>query len=110
VRAAEKLRQENLVTSTVTIFFSTNRYQKDSVQYGASETEKIDFLTDDLGVIGAMAQRALKRVFRDEFYYKKAGVLLTELSSKNIMQEPLPGFGYHTSSISPSFNEDSGYD
>jgi DNA polymerase V len=93
VRAAEKLRQENLATSNVTVFFGTNRFQKDSEQYGTSETEEIDFLTDDLGVIGAMAQRALKRVFREGYFYKKAGVILTELSSKDVVQETLPGLG-----------------
>jgi DNA polymerase V len=93
IRAAEKLRQENLVTSTVTVFFGTNRFQKESLQYGASDFETVDFPTDDLGVIGAMAQRALKRVFREGYHYKKAGVILTELSSTDIIQDTLPGLG-----------------
>lgn len=97
VRGTEKLRNDNLQTASLTIFFGTNRHRRDLAQYGASETERFDPPTDDIGILGAAAQRLLSLIYREGYLYKKAGILLNELSPTSIVQESLPGMGGKTS-------------
>jgi len=92
-RGAEKLREDGLVASSVVVFFGTNKHRQDQEQYRADEIEVLDPPTDDAQTICAAAGRALARIHRDGYWYKRAGVLLQGLSPADSVQEMLPGMG-----------------
>jgi DNA polymerase V len=76
-RGAEKLREDGLVASSVVVFFGTNKHRQDQEQYRAYEMELLDPPTDDARSICAAAGRALARIHRDGYWYKRAGVMLS---------------------------------
>ncbi len=92
-RGAEKLREDGLVASSVVVFFGTNKHRQDQEQYRADEMEVLDPPTDDARAICAAAGRALARIHRDGYWYKRAGVMLLGLSPADSVQEMLPGMG-----------------
>ena len=92
-RGAEKLREDRLVASSVVVFFGTNKHRLDQEQYKADALEPLDPPTDDARLICAAAGRALRRIRRDGYLYKKAGILLQGLMPSNQIQPTLPGMG-----------------
>ena len=92
-RGAEKLREDRLVASSVVVFFGTNKHRQDQAQYRADEFEPLDPPTDDARVICAAAGRALSRIRREGYLYKKAGILLQGLTPASQLQPSLPGLG-----------------
>ena len=92
-RAAEKLREERLVASSLVVLIRTNRHRLDQLQHHADGVEILDPPTDDARLICAAAARALARVYEPGYLYKKAGVLLQGISSATTVQPSLPGMG-----------------
>ena len=88
-RSAEKLRKQHSVCASVTVFVDTNRFRTDLPQYGGSDTEHL--LTPDNAsqVLIAAACRCLNRLFRDGFAYKRAGVLLSDITDADVVQTNL---------------------
>jgi DNA polymerase V len=75
------------------VFFGTNKHRLDQEQYKADALEPLDPPTDDARLICAAAGRALRRIRRDGYLYKKAGILLQGLMPSNQIQPTLPGMG-----------------
>ena len=92
-RGAEKLREDHLVAASITVFIRTNKHRIDQEQYRADEAEPLDPPTDDARAICVAAARALARMRRDGYLYKRAGVMLGGLSSASTIQPALPGMG-----------------
>ena len=76
-RAAEKLRQQGSLASLVTVFFYTDRFQKEEPQYGNSASFSLREPTDATGVLIKAALSLAGRIFRGGYSYKKCGVLLS---------------------------------
>lgn len=85
-RAVEKLRAQNLVVQRMYVFVHTNRFREDLAQHFQSMEVKLINPTDDLRIITKMAKRCLRRIFKNGFYYKKAGVCLEDLIPKDPRQ------------------------
>lgn len=81
-RAVEKMRRQGLVAQRMHVFVHTNRFREDLAQHFQSIECSFINATDDLRVITQMAKRCLRRIFKQGFYYKKAGVCLEELIPK----------------------------
>jgi DNA polymerase V len=84
-RTAEKLREDNLVAKKITVFIQSNRFHKTDF-YNNSFTAYLpeaSYYTPDLL---AGANLALDHVYKDHIHYKRAGVLLTELTSIDALQ------------------------
>ena len=92
-RAAEKLREDGMVASSLVVFIRTNKHRIDQAQYRGDELEPLDPPTDDARVICAAAARALARIRREGYLYKRAGVMLQGLTSAEVVQPSLPGMG-----------------
>ena len=84
---SRKLRKENLIAYTLSIFIVTNKYRKDnkSSYYG--------FISDDFLVstnsyieIVKLSNKLLRKIYKKNFSYKKGGVILSKLSNKNSYQ------------------------
>ena len=85
-RAAEKLCSQGSVCGAVTVFVQTNRFRQDDLQYSNALTVPIIVPTDDTRVLAGAALHGLVRIYREGFRYKKAGVMLLDLSPKGMLQ------------------------
>ncbi len=86
---AIKLRGQGSVTRAVTVFVTTNRFREDLPQYADSYTEQLSMPTADTLEIVSAAIRALKRIYREGYSYKKSGVILTDISRADCLQQDL---------------------
>jgi len=84
-RAAEKLRGENGLAGVVTVFIMTNRF-KDEPQYGASLSCELPEASSNTPVITRYALALLKRLYKEGFRYKKAGVMLSDIIAARDLQ------------------------
>jgi DNA polymerase V len=78
-KAAERLRRARLAAGVVTVFSSTNRFSADP-QYSNSLTFELAYATDSTEELLAWTRRALERIYRSGYRYKKAGVMLNHLT------------------------------
>lgn len=78
---AVKLRKEKSAARIVTVFIRTDRFRPDLPQYSNAASVQLEVATSDVREIASAATRALKTIYRPYFGYKKAGVMLTELSN-----------------------------
>jgi len=84
--AALKLRAQGSVAGIVQVFIMTDRFRNDQPQYNPSMALPIPVPTDDSLLISQWASRGLDAIFRKGHFYKKAGVILSEISDKSLVQ------------------------
>jgi len=90
-RAAEKLREQDSLTSCLTIFIKTNSFNKTIPQYSNSFTVNIPYPTAFTPDLLRHALVALKAIYKDGYTYKKAGVYLTKITPREYVQPDLFG-------------------
>jgi DNA polymerase V len=88
-RAAEKMRRQNLCTAHVVVFIQTNRFKPREPQYFAQQAIHLTSDTADTSRLITAAQWALGRIWKAGFSYKKAGVMLLDLSHRDQAQPGL---------------------
>ena len=88
-RACEKLRREEMVAGAITVFVRTNRFNPGERHYSGAVTLQLAPLTNLTPDVQAVAFRALDSLYRDGYRYKKAGVLLSDLSPERSASQPL---------------------
>ena len=84
--AARKLREQQSLCRTVSIFLATNRHRTDLPQYNAEDTLKLTTATDDSTQIIHAVTRLLDKLFRENYQYKQAGVILGQLQHADAVQ------------------------
>ena len=84
--ASQKLRAQHSVCQSVTVFIATNRHREDMDQYKSLATDKMAVPTADTAVIAKTATRILRQIFKPHFQYKKAGIILSDLSGDDAIQ------------------------
>lgn len=72
------MRKHGLAAGVVTVFLHTNRFSKEP-QYFGSNTIQLAVPTDSTPELFHYAMRCAEEAFREEYQYKKAGVMLNEL-------------------------------
>jgi len=82
-RAAEKLRKQGAVASTMSVFLQP---PKTSPFPSKNMIVKLPYASDDSRLISAAARKAAAELFQPEQYYMKAGVGLIELTPKHLQQ------------------------
>ncbi len=80
-RAVEKIRHAGQVCRVVQVFIRTDRYDTDIAPYSISALEALMTPTADSRAVVAAALRVFERIWKGGVPYRKAGVLLMELSS-----------------------------
>lgn len=85
--AAEKLRQQNSYAGGISIFIRTSHFNVNDAQYSNSIYLQFPKETDDSILILKTAVQGLKAIYRLGYKYKKAGVMLLELTSNQLAQE-----------------------
>ncbi|CAE6709521.1 Y-family DNA polymerase [Candidatus Nitrotoga fabula] len=87
-RAAEKLRRQKSLAGSISVFLQTSLHQTEP-QYAPSLSIPLPVSTDDTSQLIKAALWGLKRIYRPEVRYQKAGVMLAELTSKAAVQQCL---------------------
>lgn len=87
--AAEKLRQQGLLATAMQVFMLTNRFNNDP-RYANQTTFEIEPTADTRALI-ANATRAAEKLWRDNYRYAKAGIVLLDLKEpRDLPAELLP--------------------
>ena len=79
-RASEKIRSDGLQAKKITTFIRSNKFNNNNKQYHAARTYDFISPSNDLFETIRLAVKALKSIYRPEIKYKKAGVLLSDLT------------------------------
>lgn len=85
-RAAEKLRRQGSAAGVLTVFLRTNRHRQDQPQYRPTASYKLLSPTADTFKLTAAALQLLKTIYKEDYYYKKAGVVLSEITTASSLQ------------------------
>lgn len=91
VNAAERLRKQGLFATEVSIFIQNGPFDQ-AAFYGKTETVFLPSPADCSITITTAAFWLLKKIYRSEVYYQKAGVMLSELVPEGWQQTDLFGF------------------
>ncbi len=78
--ACAKLRAQNSHASVIQVFLQTNRFRKDLPQYMPSFAVPLPYPTNDSLEVNRWASYLCERMFKPEYQYKKAGIMLSEIS------------------------------
>jgi DNA polymerase V len=87
-RAAEKLRQDKLITSYLYVFIRTNHFNNDAKYFG-SLGGTLPFATSYTPVMLDVAMKLLEKIFKEGYKYYKAGVYCIDLTPEHIHQQNL---------------------
>lgn len=87
--AAEKLRKDRSVASSLCVFIRTNPFKEEDPQYSGSMVVPLAIATDDTTKLVRAALLGLERIYRGGHRYKKSGVLLMGLHSGGSQQDDL---------------------
>ncbi len=85
-RAAEKLRRQHSVAATAYVYIRTNPHKEGEPQYSPGMRVALPQATNDTRVLVDAVLVCLRRIYREEFRYQKAGVMLSDISPDNIRQ------------------------
>lgn len=88
-RASEKLRVQQSLAGQVHVFIRTSPFRKTDPQYSRSITVPLRRPTCDTAKIVNAALLGLDAIFRPEYRYAKAGVMLVDLQPDTIKQHEL---------------------
>jgi len=77
--ACAKLRAQNSHASVIQVFLQTNRFRKDFPQYMPSLAIPLPTPTNDSLVVNKWASHLVELMFKPEYQYKKAGIVLSEI-------------------------------
>jgi len=83
---AEKLRKQDSACNAVMVFIHTNGFRKELPQYTRSILVQIPYPTSSSIEIGKYALIGLQKIFRKGYKYKKAGVIVMDITPENPTQ------------------------
>ncbi|MCM1032685.1 MAG: Y-family DNA polymerase [Odoribacter sp.] len=86
---SRRLREHNLAAVSISVFIRTNAFRNDLEQYINSSHRNLAEATSDTIAITEAAISCLRSVFRKGYYYKKAGILVSETIPTNAIRRSL---------------------
>ena len=78
--ACAKLRAQKSHAAVIQVFLQTNRFRKDLPQYNPSLAVPLPYPTNDSLEVNRWASYLCERMFKPGYQYKKAGIMLSEIS------------------------------
>jgi DNA polymerase V len=95
VSCAEKLRQQQTACTTILVFLQTNRHKANITQYNPQIVVKMPYPSNSSIDIVKFAIKGLKQIYRPNFQYKKAGVVVMNIVPEqnrqlNLFHSPNP--------------------
>lgn len=86
---AQKLRRQKACAISLMTFIHTNRFRDDLAQCWRNQTIPLTTPSNDTITIVTHALKALKQIYAKGYQYKKAGVIITEITSEKSVQTDL---------------------
>lgn len=83
---AEKLRKQNSNCNAIMVFIHTNEHRDDLAQYSKNIIIKLPFPSSSAIVLNKYALQGLSYIFKQGYSYKKAGVIVMDISPDNAEQ------------------------
>lgn len=87
-RGAEKLREEHSVAGVLMVFIMTSRFKKEKYYFNL-KTIRLPVATSDTPEIIHYAHEGIEEIFRNDYQYKKAGVIFKDLVPERDIQTNL---------------------
>lgn len=84
--ACEKLRAQNCLAKSITVYVRTNPFDEKQEQYRASRNVVVATPTQDTAVLMKAVLSGLKTIYKRGYTYKKAGVVISDILPQHIMQ------------------------
>ena len=78
--ACAKLRRQNSQAALIQVFLQTNRFRKDQPQYMPCLAVPLPRPTHDTLEVNRWADALCERMYKPDYAYKKAGIVLSEIS------------------------------
>ncbi len=85
--ACAKLRAQNSQAAVIQVFLQTNRFRQDLPQYMPSLSVPLPIPTSDSLEVNRWVDHLCERMFKPGYQYKKAGVMLSEISPVSHRQD-----------------------
>ena len=82
-KSAEKLRSQQCVTATIFVFINTNKYKSINENLKLNGKVNLKFSTNDTSVIISEALKILDEIYIPGYFYKQAGVIISDFSVVN---------------------------
>jgi DNA polymerase V len=82
----EKLRKQNSHTNLIMVFLFSNFFRKDLPQHRGFISIKTDYPTNSTLEINRYAQLALNSIFKEGIKYKKAGIIVSDITPADSFQ------------------------
>lgn len=86
ISCAEKLRKQKSNCGAIVVFVQTNGHKKHAAQYAKSITLKLPYPSNSNIELSRFALNALKCIFKLGYNYKKAGVIVMDITPENCKQ------------------------
>ena len=78
--ACAKLRAQQGQAALIQVFLLTNRHREDQPQYAPSITVPLPYPTNDSLEVSRWADHLVGKIFKPDYKYKKAGIMLSEIT------------------------------
>jgi DNA polymerase V len=79
--ACAKLRAQKSHAAVIQVFLGTNRFRKELPQYAPCLAVPLPYPTNDSLEVNRWAAFLCERMFKPDYQYKRAGIMLSEISS-----------------------------
>jgi len=86
---AEKLRHQHSYASVIMVFLQTNPFATNQPQYSNQVVMQLPVPTNDTTELIDYALNGLKSIFKEGYRFKKAGVIVSEISPERPLQADL---------------------
>jgi len=88
-RCALKLRKQRSCANVLMVFIHTNMHRKDLSQYATNRVITLPVASSDTFELVEYAITALRTIYKEDFYYKKAGVIVSGIVPDHAIQTSL---------------------
>lgn len=88
-RCAAKLRKQESVCAMLSVFIQSNYFREDLPQYSSNASYVFTTPTNTTNEIVSAAIAVMKHIYRNGIHYKRAGVMVSDISSEKAIQPDL---------------------
>ena len=89
LNATEKIRTDEQITRSITVFIRTSPFNKDKRYYSNSHTVELPIDTNNSLEIVKYALEALDKIYKPGYLYQKAGIILSKLKDADKFERNL---------------------
>ena len=89
LNATEKIRTDEQITRSITVFIKTSPFNKDKRYYSNSHTIELPIDTNNSLEIVKYALEALDKIYKPGYFYQKAGIILSKLKDADKFERNL---------------------